>query len=140
MDELGALVGQVESFMLAPAFIWAFGSPSDEATADADGVVHVANRLMDYHERFLALAERCRDFDAPSQYTGLMRDCCKLMNIPLDGYGAFIDDFVELIAEMPDLMIRGRGTLEAEPIQLHMSVDDQLLKRITKQVRAAAMS
>ena len=57
------------------------------------------------------------------------------MNIPLDGYGAFIDDFVELIAEMPDLMIRGRGTLEAEPIQLHMSVDDQLLKRITKQVR-----
>jgi hypothetical protein len=57
MDELSRLVSQVEAFMLTPAFIGAFGERGDESTADADGIVHTANRLMDYHDRFLRLAE-----------------------------------------------------------------------------------
>ena len=64
-----------------------------------------------------------------------MRDCSQLMNIPLEGYRTFIDDFVELIGEMPELMRHARGTVEADTISLHMDVDDQLIKRITKQVR-----
>ena len=140
MEEVRQLVGQLEAFMLAPAFMEVFGSKGDESTADADGILHVANRLMDYHERFLKLAERCRDFQVPSRYTGLMRDCSQLMNIPLEGYRTFIDDFVELIGEMPELMRHARGTVEADTISLHMDVDDQLIKRITKQVRAAAKS
>ena len=95
---------------------------------------------MDYHEQFLKLAERCRDFQVPSRYTGLMRDCSQLMNIPLEGYRTFIDDFVELIGEMPELMRHVRGMVEADTISLHMDVDNQLIKRITKQVRAAAKS
>ena len=71
MSELVRLVGQVEAFMLTPAFMGVFGKPGDERTADAEGIVHVANRLMDYHEQFLKLAERCRDFAAPTQYAGL---------------------------------------------------------------------
>ena len=140
MDELARLVEQTEAFMLTPAFMEVFGSPSDESTAEANGIVHVANRLMDYHDRFLVLAERCRDFQAPSRYSSLMRDCSALMLVPLDGYRAFIDDFVEVIAEMPDVMIHGRGTVELEPVHLHMNADDQLLKRITKQIQAAAKS
>jgi hypothetical protein len=140
MDEVSQLVGQLEAFMLAPAFMGVFGSKSDEGTADADGIVHVANRLMDFHERFLTLAERCRDLQAPSRYTALMRDCSQLMHIPLDGYRVFIDDFVEVIAEMPELIRHGRGTVEADTISLHMDVDEQLVKRINKQVRAAAQS
>ena len=62
MEEVRQLVGQSEAFMLAPAFMEVFGSKGDESTADTDGILHVANRLMDYHERFLKLAERCRDF------------------------------------------------------------------------------
>ena len=77
MEERSQLVGQLEAFMLAPAFMEVLGSKGDESTADADGIVHVANRLMDYHERFLALAERCRDFQVPSRYMGLKRDCCR---------------------------------------------------------------
>ena len=115
-------------------------SKGDESTADADGILHVANRLMDYHERFLTLAERCRDFQTPAHYAGLMRDCSQLMNIPLEGYRTFIDDFVELIGEIPELMRHARGTVEADTISLHMDVDDRLVKRITKQVRAAAKS
>lgn len=140
MEEMVELVGQVEAFMLTPAFMEVFGSRTDESTADADGIVQVANRLMDYHDRFLELAERCRDFAVPSQYTGLMRDVRELVNIPLDSYRTFIDDFVERIGEMPELMRYGRGTIQADPVVLHMSVDDRLLKRITKQLRTAANS
>jgi hypothetical protein len=71
MEDLNQLAAQVEAFMLKPAFMAVFGSRCDASTADADGIVHVANRLMDYHERFLELAERFLDFAAPSQYTDL---------------------------------------------------------------------
>ena len=138
MEELVKLVDQTEAFMLTPAFMEVFGQPGDESTADAEGIVQVANRLMDYHERFLVLAERCRDFDAPSRYSGLMRDCRQLMSIPLDGYDTFIDDFAEFITRMPDLMRHSRGTVAADTISLHMSVDDQLLKRVTREIKAAA--
>lgn len=138
MEELAKLVDQTEAFMLTPAFMEVFGRRGDESTADAEGIVQVANRLMDYHERFLVLAERCRDFDAPVRYSGLMGDCRQLMRIPLDGYDTFIDDFAEFIVRMPDMMCHGRGTVEAEPISLHMSVDDLLLKRVTREIRAAA--
>src|ERR1700747_2378938 len=56
MDELLTLVGQVESFMLTPAFVGVFGEPGDEGSADADGILHAGRRVMDYHERFLGLA------------------------------------------------------------------------------------
>jgi hypothetical protein len=138
MEDLSHLVEQVEASMLTPAFMAVFGSRCDAGAADADGIVHVANRLMDYHERFLELAERCRDFAAPSQYTDLMRDVRELMGIPLDAYNAFIDDFVDRIAEMPELLRHARGTVEADPVLPHMHVDDRLLQRISKQVRATA--
>jgi hypothetical protein len=138
MDELATLVSQTEALMLTPTFMEVFGQHGDESTAGAEGIVQVANRLMDYHERFLKLAERCRDFDAPSCYSGLMRDCRQFMNIPLDGYNTFIDDFAKFITQMPAMLRYGRGTVEADPISLRMRVDDQLMKRITKQVRAAA--
>lgn len=67
-----------------------------------------------------------------------MRDCGRLTSIPLDGSDTFIDDFAEFITRMPDLMCHGRGTVEAETISLHISVDDQLLKRVTREINAAA--
>jgi hypothetical protein len=36
--------------MLTPAFVGVFGEPGDEGSADADAILHAANRLMDYHE------------------------------------------------------------------------------------------
>ena len=41
---------------------------------------------------------------------------------------------------MPALLRYGSGTVEAGSVMLHMAVDDQLLKRITKQINAAARS
>jgi len=88
--------------MLTPAFAGVFGEPGDEGSADADGILHAANRLMDYHERFRALAERCRGLAAPSRYAGLLRDLAQLTDAPLAGYRTFINEFVERVGEMPD--------------------------------------
>jgi hypothetical protein len=111
-----------------------FGEPGDEGSADADGILHAANRLMDYHERFLGLAERCRGLAAPSRYTGLLRDLAHLMDAPLAGYRRFINEFVERVGEMPELLHYGRGTIELDPVLLHMEADDKLLERISKQL------
>jgi hypothetical protein len=37
-------------------------------------------------------------------------------------------------AEMPQLLRYGRGTVEADPVVLHIHVDDRLTKRISKQL------
>jgi hypothetical protein len=134
MDELLTLVTQVESFMLAPAFASVFGEPGDEGSADADGILHAANRLMDYHERFLGLAERCRGLAAPSRYAALLRDLAHLMDAPLAGYRTFINEFAQRVGAMPELLYYGCGTVELDPVLLHIEADDLLLERISKQL------
>jgi hypothetical protein len=136
MDELSRLVERVENFMLAPAFVGIFGDPDDESTADADGIVHVANRLMDYLEQFLELSELCRAVSAPGQYADLMRDCARLADVPLEGYRTFIDEFVVRVGQMAELLRYAKGTVEVDPVVLHMDVDDQLLARITRRLKA----
>lgn len=137
MDEMLALVKQVEDFMLTPAFVGVFGDPGDEVSADADAIVHTANRLMDYHERFLGLAERCRGLAVAGRYAGLLQDLARLLDVPVAGYRTFIDDFVERVGEMPEMLSYAHGsTVELDPVVLQMAVDDKLLNRITQQLRA----
>jgi hypothetical protein len=136
MDELSQLVAQVESFMLAPAFVDMFGNPDDESTADADGIVHIANRVMDYLEQFLELSELCRGVSAPGHYADLMRDCARLADVPLEGYRTFIDEFVVRVGEMAQLLRYAKGTVEVDPVVLPMDVDNQLLARITRRLKA----
>ena len=138
MDELLTLAGQMESFMLTPAFVGVFGEPGDEGSADADGILHAANRLMDYHERFLGLAERCRGLAAPSCCARLLRDVAHLMDAPLAGYRKFINEFAERVGEMPEMLHYARGTIELDPVLLHIETDDKLLERISKQLNQIA--
>ncbi|MFZ0834991.1 MAG: hypothetical protein WAM92_18330 [Mycobacterium sp.] len=138
MDALLRLTSQVEAFVSAPAFKEVFGAAGDESTADADGIVQVANRLMDYHERFLELAELCRDVEVPTQYTELMRNCSDLMRIPLDGYEDFVDDFVLRLREMAELAPYAPGPFEVDPVLLGFDLDDRLLDIITRRLKAAA--
>ncbi|GAT08479.1 hypothetical protein H7I77_24740 [Mycolicibacterium novocastrense] len=136
LDDLYELAHQVESFIRAPALMDVFGD--SESTADAEGIVHAASRLMDFHERFLELAERCRDVRVPSAYTGLLADCKLLMDVPLDGFHAFIDELVELVEEMPTVARYAPGDVDHGTVVLEVVVDDDLIDRIDRQVRAAA--
>ncbi len=136
LEELATLSSQVESFMLTSAFVDVFGDPDDEATADGDGIVHTANRLMDYHERFLELSEQCRNVAVPHEYADLLRDLTTYSEIPLLAYRTFIDDFVERVGEMPELLRYACGTVEVDPVLLEMDSDSHLLDRIFKRLNA----
>ncbi len=138
MEDMLQLGTQVQDFMFTPAFKEVFGSPDDGDSADADGIVQVGNRVMDYHDRFLALAEQCRDLQAPSEYAGLLRDVREMMNAPLESYRTFIDDLVATVAEMPDMLRYSTGTVQADPVVLYVHVDDQLVARISKQLMRIA--
>jgi len=134
MAELSNIVEQVDDFMLTPAFSEVFGDPHDGDSADADGVIHTANRLMDYHDRLLALSERCRGVTVPHRYTELQRDAGLLMVIPLEGYHTFIEDFIGRISEMHDVARYAQGDVQLDPVVLSVTDDDELIARVGRQI------
>ena len=56
------------------------------------------------------------------------------MDAPLAGYRKFINELVERVGEMPTLLHYGSGTVELDPVLLHIEADDKLLERISKQL------
>ena len=56
------------------------------------------------------------------------------MDAPLTGYRKFINELVERIGEMPAMLHYARGTIELDPVLLHIEADDKLLERISKQL------
>ncbi|MCV7220827.1 hypothetical protein [Mycolicibacterium elephantis] len=138
VDDVCELTERLESFMHSPAFKDVIGF-DDEDLADADGILHVANRMMDFHERFVELAERCRDVSVPSAYSGLLTDCTHLMGIPLDGFRACIDELVEIVEGMPDVLRHAPSDdVYLGAVVLEIVADDRLMERICKQIEAAA--
>ncbi|MCX6481993.1 MAG: hypothetical protein NT146_01700, partial [Mycobacterium sp.] len=138
MGELSEIVEQVDDFMLSPVFGEVFGDPHDGDSADADGIVHTANRLMDYHDRLLALSERCRGVTVPHSYAELQRDAGLLMVIPLEGYTTFIDDFVGRVSEMHDVARYAPGDVQLDPVVLSVTDDDELISRVGRQISQLA--
>jgi len=138
MSELSEIVEQVDDFMLTPAFSEVFGDPHDGDSADADGIIHTANRLMDYHDRLLALAERCRGVTVAHRYAELQRDAGLLMVIPLEGYTTFIDDFVGRISEMHDVARYAPGDVQLDPVVLSITDDGELISLVGRQISQVA--
>jgi len=138
MGELSEIVEQVDDFMLTPAFSEVFGDPHDGDSADADGIIHTANRLMDYHDRLLALSERCRGVTVAHRYAELQRDAGLLMVIPLEGYTTFIDDFVGRVSEMHDVARYAPGDVQLDPVVLSITDDGELISRVGRQISQVA--
>lgn len=74
LEEVDLLVGRLESFMLSPAFRELLQQCADDNVADADDILHTANRLMDFHDQFLQLVERSRGLTVPR----ITRNCCAI--------------------------------------------------------------
>ncbi|MCB0949557.1 MAG: hypothetical protein KDB44_09820 [Mycobacterium sp.] len=134
LDELLSTIRQLESFMSAPAFMGSFGDHADESTADPAAIAHTANRLMDYHDRFLELSERCRELSAPSEHSGLLADYARLFDMPLQSYQEFITEFVEVVEGLPQLLKHASGVTELGAIVMEIGLDEDLLKRIFKRL------
>jgi hypothetical protein len=139
MSDIVQIAQQINDFVLTPAFAAVFGDPDDENTADPDGIVHTATRLMDYYERFLVLAQRARGLAAPSEYATLLNNCARLSEKPLEGFDKFIDELIELIGEIPDILSPASSeTVYLPPIYLSAGSDDALLQTITQQLKDIA--
>jgi hypothetical protein len=121
------LVKEVDAFMRAPTLMEVFGDPADESTADANGIVRIAHRLSDYYDRFLELAEECRDCSVPSQYAELLRDCSRFMNLPVRDFGHFIDDVLVRFEELRVSVARGDDDVWLDPVLLRTTTDDHLI-------------
>ena len=136
LSELSHLVDQIDGFMLSPAFQDAFGDR--EESADAEAILHAAQRLMDYHEQVLTLAERCRGAKVPLSCSSLQRDAGLLIVKPVEGFHAFIETFTERLGEMADVARYATGDVQLDPVTLSIADDDDLLARITGRLEQIA--
>lgn len=138
LSELSALIDRLNDFMLSPAFQGVFGRR--EEFADADGIVHAAHRLMDYHEQFLALNESCRGVQVRWSCTQLQRDFGRLTALPVASFDTFIETFTERIAEMADVARYATGDVQMDPVTLDIADDDRLLDRVSEGLQQIARS
>ena len=129
------LIAEVEVFLRAPAFTRAFGTRDDESTADAEAIVRAANRLGDYYERLLELAEECRRSSVPEQYAELVRDCIRLVNQPLQEFGGFVNDVLERLEELQKRVMLGHYQIRFEPVPLRTTIDDRLVWSIMDRLK-----
>lgn len=135
LADLSVLVGQVDEVMLSPAFQEAFGDPHDENSADPAAIVQAADRLMDVHDRFLELCERCRGVAVPADCADLRRDFGLLTALPLNGFQTFIEEFIGRVAEMADVARYATGDVELDPVELGVSDDGGLLTRVSQRLQ-----
>ena len=121
--------------MLSPGFTGALKSFSVDDGAEPDAVLHIANRLMDYHESFLAQAERCLHTTVNRDVTVFVQDMGALTMCPLAGFEQFIETMCRRVAEGRELLPHAEGTVLLDDVQLAISLPDGLAQRITAHIK-----
>ena len=129
------LVGQLNQFMLSPAFRGAFGEVDDSATADAEAVSDIANRLMDYHEGFLRQAEGCLQTPVDGEVMTFVANMGAFTLCPLIGFEDFIRTMCARIGEAQDLLPYSEGTVWLDDANLAITMPDGLMESITPQFK-----
>jgi len=135
LTDVTNVLKELKAFDLTPSYMGVFGDRG-EGTADADGIVHVAHGLMDYHDRLLAIAEQDRSVSVPGRYAGLLSDCLGFMDGLLEGFDTFIDDYVERVTKIREIAAFARGNVEFDPVPLYLDGGSQLIAAIWHQLRA----
>jgi hypothetical protein len=136
MDEMLTTAQQLDTFMGAPAFMGAFSAAPGSSEPDPEAIAHIAHRTMDYHERFLDLSERCRALSAASQYSDILADCARFLDIPLQSYREFIDEYVDIVDSFPRVLEHATGDIHLGSLALYINIDDKVQSRIYKRLDA----
>ncbi|MGV1004463.1 MAG: hypothetical protein ACOYEV_06770 [Candidatus Nanopelagicales bacterium] len=129
---------QLEQLMLSPAFTGAFGDPNDrgDSSADADAIIHVANRLMDYHEMFLTQAETCVQTPVEPELLVCVQDTAAAALQPLLSYDQFISTLCDRMGEAQDLLPYAHGgDVKLDDVTLTMKMPDGLADRILAHIK-----
>jgi hypothetical protein len=133
VDEMLSTARQIDGFMTAPAFM-ATLNPGDESGGDAEAIEHVANRLMDYHDRLLELSERCRSVTPPSYYADVVADCARVINRLLQGYRDFIAELIDVVEALPKFLRYADGDIDLGSLALDLDIDG--VTRLRKRLNA----
>lgn len=104
IDTIADLIGQTEQFMRSPAFTGMIGDATRESSADPEAIVAAANRLMDYHEAFLAQAETCLQTPVEPAARVFVADMGAFALCPLLGFEQFIPTMCTRVAEAQELL------------------------------------
>ncbi len=138
MSAITDYVGQLEQFMLSPGFTGVFGAAGDESSADHDGIVSAANRMMDYHEAFLAQAESCLQTPVNPDVRTFVADMGAFTLCPLVGYEQFFLTLCARIGEAQDLLpYTTEDTVVAlDDATLSIRIPDGLSERITGHIKS----
>jgi hypothetical protein len=131
VDEMLSTARQIDGFMAAPAFM-ATLNPGDQHGGDAEAIEHVANRLMDYHDRLLELSERCRSVSPPSYYADVVAECARVINRLLQGYRDFIAELVDVVEALPKFLRHADGDVHLGSLALDLDIEgvSHLTKRL----------
>ena len=137
MNAIADLVRQLEQFMLSPAFKGAFGAGTGDEDADADAIVGVATRLMDYHNTLLGHAETCLQTPVNSEAFVFVQDMAAFTLCPLVGYQQFITTMCARIGEAQDLLpyTSAGEVIWLDDVHLAITLPDGLMERLMAHIR-----
>lgn len=135
LQDVADLVAQLEHFMLSPAFTGTIG-PADEKV-DPDGIVAIGHRLMDYHDRFLGLAEVCVQTPVVREALAFVQDTGAFTLCPLMGYEQFIPTMCARIAEAQELLpyTDPDTVIALDSATLTMALPDGLTERVVAHIK-----
>jgi len=135
MSAIADLVRELEQFMLSPAFKGAFGGGTGDE--DADAIVSVAKRLMDYHNALLGHAETCLQTPVNSEAFVFVQDMAAFTLCPLVGYQEFITTMCARIGEAQDLLpyTSGGDVIALDDVNLAIDLPDGLMERLMAHIR-----
>jgi hypothetical protein len=126
LRECDELIRECDRFMRAPGFMSVFGAADDDDSADADGIILVALRLMDFYERHLEMVEECRDCEVPEDYDDLVADCTELLVLPVRDLGEFMKGVQVRFDEMRERAFAGEQDIVLKPVLLRTTTDEAL--------------
>jgi hypothetical protein len=127
LRECDELIRECDRFMRAPEFMSVFGAADDDDSADADGIIRVALRLMEFYERHLEMLEECRDCEVPEEYDDLVADCAELLVLPVRDIGEFMKGVQARFDEMQERAFGGEQDIVLKPVLLRTTTREELM-------------
>ena len=138
--EMHSTKDQLDEFMGSQAFMRAISDLNDDSRSDPEAIKHLANRVMDFQERFLELSERCRELSVPYECAELLADCARLLDMPLQGYREFVGELTDFVESIPQVLQHATGSVHMGAIVLVIDIDDKLSSRILRRMDAIRRS
>ena len=99
----------LQGFLRGPVLTAFATNAADGRPIDPNTIWHIADRLMEYHAGFLAVAEVCLHTAVSPHATVLAQDTSTMAVCPLVSFAQFIVALCHRVAEARELMAHSRG-------------------------------